>query len=90
MSRPDHTRQASIATDASIAALEAALGSVTDATVMGENEAVGILTGLIRAAGRWASFAINPDLDEGIHVMLATVLKQERAARLASPPETMQ
>lgn len=86
---PDLDRQADIATDASIAALEAAIKSVT-AERLGEDEAIGILTGLLRAAGRWASFTINPAMDEGIHIMLARVLEQERAARASNPGETMQ
>lgn len=90
MSAPNFDRQADIATEASIAALEAACRSVTDADRLGEDEAIGILTGLLRAAGRWASFTINAEMDEGIHMMLAKVLEQERAARLANPGETIQ
>lgn len=90
MSKPNFDRQADIATEASIAALEAAIKSVTDADRLGEDEAIGILTGLLRAAGRWASFTITAEMDEGIHMMLAKVLEQERAVRLANPGETIQ
>lgn len=90
MSGPNFDRQADIATEASIAALEAAIKSVTDAERLGEDEAIGILTGLLRAAGRWASFTITDEMDDGIHMMLAKVLEQERAARLANPGETIQ
>lgn len=90
MSGANFDRQAGIATEASIAALEAAIKSVTDAERLGEDEAIGILTGLLRAAGRWASFTITAEMDEGIHMMLAKVLEQERAARLANPGETIQ
>ena len=90
MSKPNFDRQADIATEASISALEAAIKSVTDADRLGEDEAIGILTGLLRAAGRWASFTITAEMDEGIHMMLAKVLEQERAARLANPGETIQ
>ncbi|MNS15287.1 hypothetical protein D3C72_469190 [compost metagenome] len=89
-SKPNFDRQADIATEASIAALEAAIKSVTDADRLGEDEAIGILTGLLRAVGRWASFTITAEMDEGIHMMLAKVLEQERAARLANPGETIQ
>lgn len=90
MSKPNFDRQADIATEASIAALEAAIKSVTDAERLGEDEAIGILTGLLRAAGRWASFTITAEMDKGIHMMLAKVLEQERAARLANPGEIIQ
>ena len=90
MSKPNSARQADIATEASIAALEAAIKSVTDAERLGEDEAIGILTGLLRAAGRWASFTITAEMDEGIQMMLAKVLEQERAARLANPGGAIQ
>lgn len=93
MSAPNFDRQADIATEASIAALEAAITaarSISTSNRVGEDEAVGILTGLIRAAGRWASFTITAEMDEGIHMMLAKVLEQERTARLANPGETIQ
>ena len=92
MSGPNFDRQADIATEVSIAALEAAMKAVRSAgsARVGEDEAVGILTGLLRAAGRWASFTITEEMDEGIHMMLAKVLQQERAARVANPGETIQ
>ena len=79
---PALDRQADIATDVSIAALEAAISAVKGhGPNLSQDEAIGILTGLLRAAGRWASFTIPAELDGGIQQMMEKVMEQERRAR---------
>ncbi|MET4683721.1 hypothetical protein [Brevundimonas faecalis] len=93
MRTPNLDKQADIATEVATAALEAAIKavrSVSDGERVGEDEILGVLIGLLRAAGRWASFTTGAEMDEGVHQALAHVLEQERATRLENPGETIQ
>lgn len=69
---------ADIATEASAVALEAALKSLPTER-LGEDETLGVLLGLLRAAARWSSLMLDPAMDPGIHLMFAKALAQERA-----------
>jgi hypothetical protein len=81
---PDFDRQAEIATEVSIAVMEAALGAVKDhGPDLTEDEVVGLLTGMLRAAGRWVSFTMPAEMDAGVHLMLGKMLEQERRQRLS-------
>lgn len=84
---PNFDLQADIATDVSCAVLEAALATVMARPDCGENltedQVVGLLTGMLRAAGRWVSFTMPAEMDPGVHMMLDKVLEQERRNRLS-------
>lgn len=84
---PDFCISADIATDVSAAVMEAAMASVQARPDCGvnltEDQIVGLLIGMLRAAGRWVSFTMPPEMDPGVHLMLDKVLEQERRNRIA-------